>query len=222
MRKLMIGAAVAATALGAATVALGHSSTKEIGDTGPTVAFAAGPPMAFGAGPDDTFARDLADELGVSTDEVKRALKAVAEKEMADHRRDLAESIASHLDGVTVDQVVSALEVADEKMRNAFESGDPPSPDLFATTLADELGVSEDDVSSALDVARAAEFNAHRDEALKRLDDAVEAGKLSQKEADEIRDRLQQAPPALDFHGKGELPPPPPGGPGVAFAVPAG
>jgi hypothetical protein len=168
MRKLMIGAVVAATALGGAAVAFGAGSSKEIGDGGPTVAFAGGPPMVVGGpGPDDEFASDLADELGISADEVKSALKAVAEKEMAERRRDLAESIAAHLDGVTVDEVVSALEVADEKMRQAFDSGDPPSPDLFTETLSDELGVSEDEVSTALEAARAAEFRADKE---KRFD----------------------------------------------------
>jgi len=195
MRKLMIGAAVAATALGATAVAFGDSSSKEIGEDGPTVAVAAGPPMAFAGGPGDSFARDLADELGggVTTSQVKQALKAVAEKETARHRRELAEQISSHLDGVSVDEVASALEVADEKMRQAFESGEPPSPDLFAKTLADELGLSEDEVSKALEAAREAEFKAH--------------GKA--------------APPMLEFHGKGKLPPPPPG-PGVSFGVAAG
>jgi hypothetical protein len=182
MRKLMIGAVVAATALGGAAVAFGAGSSKEIGDDGPTIAFAAGPPMVFAGGPDGAFAKDLAAELGISEDEVQQALKAVAEKEMADQRRDLAEKISAHLDGVSVDRVESALEVADKKMREAFESGSPPSPDLFTNTLADELGVSEDDVSKALEAARAAEFKEHQD----------------------------QRGPSLRFHGK--LPPPPPGG----------
>jgi DNA-binding transcriptional ArsR family regulator len=222
MRKLMIGAAVAATALGGAAVAFGDSASKEIGDTGPTVAVAAGPPIAFGPGPDDTFARDLAAELGgVTTGEVKRALKAVAEKEMARHRRELAEAISSELDGVSADQVESALEVADRRMRQSFESGEPPSPDLFTQTLADELGLSEDAVSKALAATREAEFKAHRDEAEQQLDEAVEAGRLSEKEANEIRDRIEHAPPMLDFHGKRGLPPPPVGT-GFSFGVPAG
>jgi hypothetical protein len=191
MRKLMISAVVAATALGGAAVAFGAGSSKEVGDGEPAVAVAAGPPMAFAGGPDGTFAKDLAAELGISQDEVEQALKAVAEKEMAEQRRDLAEKISAHLDGVSIDQVESALEVADQKMREAFESGSPPSPDLFTSTLADELGISENEVSAALEAARAAEFKEHQDE----------------------------RGPSLRFHGKGELPPPPPGG-GVAFAVP--
>jgi hypothetical protein len=195
MRKLMIGAAVAATALGGTAVAFGDSSSKEIGDDGPTAAVAAGPPLAFAGGPGDTFARDLADELGVTTSEVKRALNAVAEKEMARHRQELAEEISSHLDGVSAEQVASALEVADRRMREAFESGDPPSPDLFTETLADELGLSEDEVSRALGAAREAEFNPHR----------------------------KDARPMLDFHGEGKLAPPPlPPGPGISFGVAPG
>jgi hypothetical protein len=191
MRKLMIGAVVAATALGGAAVALGDSSTKRIDGDAPTVAVAGGPPMAFAAGSDGTFAEDLAAELDLSVGEVKQALEAVAEKQMAEHRRELAEAISSHLDGVSVEQIEGALEVADEKMRQAFESGDPPSPDLFTKTLAGELGLSEDEVSDALEAAREAEFKRHFEDG-----DA----------------------PSLRFDGKGELPPPPAGG--VAFAVP--
>jgi hypothetical protein len=222
MRKLMIGAAVAATALGGAAVAFGDGSSKELGDAAPAIAVAAAPPLPFGGGPGGTFARDLAAELdGVTVGEVKRALKAVAQQEMARQRRDLAEAISAELEGVSVEQVENALEVADRRMRESFESGEPPSPDIFTRTLADELGLSEDEVSKALTAAREAEFAAHGDDAERQLDRAVEAGKLSEKEANEVRDRIEDAPPLLDFHGKGKPLPPPPVGAGLSFAVPA-
>jgi hypothetical protein len=162
MRKPMIGAAVAAMALGGAAVAFGDSSSKTIGEPGPAVAVAGGPPMVFGKGPDGAFAADLAAELdGVSVGEVKRALEAVADKQLREQRRELAEAISSQLDGVSVERIESALEAADERMRRSFESGDPPSPDLFTKTVADELGLSEDEVADALAAARRETFEAH-------------------------------------------------------------
>jgi hypothetical protein len=166
MRKSMIGAAVAATALGGAGVALGDSSTKPVGEADVAMAGPGGPPMVFAAGPDGSFAEDLAAELGdgVTAEQVERALEAVREKNMSEHRRELAEAISSELDGVSVEQIEGALAVADERMREAFESGELPSADVFTETLADELGLSEDEVADALAAAREATFGAHRPE----------------------------------------------------------
>jgi hypothetical protein len=164
MRKSMVGAAVAAMALGGAGYAFADDSSKTLGEDGRTVAVAAGPPMLFHAGPGEGFAEDLAAELGLDTEEVERALEAVAEKNMSEARRELAEAIAEHLDGASVDEIEGALAVADEKMREAFESGERPSPDLFAETLADELGLSEDEVTEALEAARAVTFETHSEE----------------------------------------------------------
>jgi hypothetical protein len=221
MRKSMIGAAVAAMALGGAGVALGDSSTKPAGEADVAVAAPGGPPMVFAAGPDGNFAEDLAAELDLSVEEVERALEAVREKNMSEHRRALAEAISSELDSVSVEQVESALAVADERMREAFESGEPPSPDVFTETLADELGLSEDEISDALAAAREATFDAHREQVEQRLDDAVEEGRLGEKEADEIRERLRSGPPELEFRSEPgdsrRLPPPPIG---AGFPVP--
>ena len=164
MRKAIIGAAVAAMALGGAAVAFGDESSKKIPTERPTIAIAAGPPMFFGAGPDDGFAEDLAAELGVSAEEVKDALEAVAEKQMSERRHELAEAITERLDGVSVEQVESALETAEQKMREAFENGDPPAPDLFNQTLADELGLEESEIEDAMRGARVATLEEHRDE----------------------------------------------------------
>jgi hypothetical protein len=221
MRKSMIGAAVAAMALGGAGVALGDNSTKPAGEADVAVAAPGGPPMVFAAGPDRNFAEDLAAELDLSVEEVERALEAVREKNMSEHRRALAEAISSELDSVSVEQVESALAVADERMREAFESGEPPSPDVFTETLADELGLSEDEISDALAAAREATFDAHREQVEQRLDDAVEEGRLGEKEADEIRERLRSGPPELEFRSEPgdsrRLPPPPIG---AGFPVP--
>ena len=73
----------------------------------------------------------------------------------------MATAIAAELDGVDADEIADALQVAEDKMRAAFEDGDMPDPDLFAQTLADELGVSKDDVTKALEASREKAFEAH-------------------------------------------------------------
>jgi hypothetical protein len=219
MRKSMIAAAVAATALGGATVAFADNAIKETGDEDTAVAVAGGPPMLFGVGPDGSLAEDLAAELDLGVEEVERALDAVREKNMREHRREVAETIASELDGVSVEAVESALGVADERMREAFESGEPPPPDVFTETLAEELGLSEDEVEAALASARNAGFEAHRDEIEQRLDEAVESGRLSERRADEIREHLENGPPRPHFRSDGdELGPPAP--PPIATVLP--
>lgn len=226
MRKPIIGAVAAAVALGGAAVAFGDDSTKSIGEPETAVAIAGGPRTIFGGGPDGTFAADLAAELdGVTVGEVEQALRTVADKQLSEHRRAMAEAISAQLDGVSVEQVESALAAAEERMRESFESGEPPAPDVFIKTLADELGVSEEEVADALATAREEAFNAHREEAEQKLDDAVEAGRLSEKEADAIRDRLKSGPPMFEFGPDGaHLGPgaPPPPGAGLSLAVPAG
>jgi hypothetical protein len=149
----------------------------------------------------------------------------VAEKRRADHQREMAERLSEHLDGVTVDELEAALAVAEEEMRQAFEDGEPPAPDQFAATLADELGLSADEVADALAAMREEAFSAHSEDAKRRLDEAVEAGKLSEEEADAIRERLENAPPMLESGpGEDEFGPigPPPGRPGAPLAFPAG
>jgi hypothetical protein len=222
MRKSMIGAAVAAVALGGAGVALGDNTTKSVGEADAALAVPGGPPMLFAEGPDGTFAEDLAAELDLSVEEVERALEAVQDKQLSEHRRELAEAISAELDGVSVDEVESALAVADERMREAFESGEPPSPDVFAEALADELGLSEDEIVDALEAAREASFEAHRDQMEQRLDEAVESGRLSENEADAIRERLDSVPPKLEFRSEpGEVRPdgPPPIGAGPPWPI---
>jgi hypothetical protein len=177
MRRSMIGAAVAAMALGGAAAALGDSSTKSVGEADPELAISGGPPMLFAEGPDGSFAEDLAAELDLSVEEVERALEAVREKHLSEHRRELADAISAELDGVSAEQVESALAVADERMRESFESGDPPPPDVFTETLADELGLSEDEIADALEAVRDEAFEAHRDE-LPTLEIGPEPGNL--------------------------------------------
>jgi biotin operon repressor len=226
MRKSMIAALVGVLALGGAAVALANDSSTRAGDgreAAGALSIAGGPLVTFGKGPDGSFAEDLAAELDLSTEEVEQALEAVAEKRRADHRQQMAENLSEHLEGVSVDDIEAALAVAEEQMHEAFEDGDPPRPDQFAATLAEELGLSEDEVEDALAALREEAFSVHREEAGERLDEAVESGKLSEEEADAIRERLESlpAPPELGPREDGALPlEPPPGRPGVSFAFP--
>jgi hypothetical protein len=97
--------------------------------------------------------------------------------------------------------------------------------DGLVTTLADELGKSEDEISTALDAARETEMKVRKAEALERLDQAVEDGEVTDEQADQIRERIESGP----SFGHGDHGPrgpgfgpggPPPGGAG--FGGPLG
>ena len=194
MRKSLVGGVVAALALGGAAMAWAEGSSTNAGDERDGVDSLPRPPLvAFGEGPDGSFAEDLAAELDVSPEEVEQALEAVAEKRRAEHQREMAEMLSEHLDGVSVEDIEAALAVAEEQMHEAIENGEPPGPGQFTETLAQELGLSEDEVSDALAEMREETFSAHRDEFEKGLDE-----------------RLEELPPIA----------PPRGGPGVSFAFP--
>jgi len=131
------------------------------------------------------LASDLAAQLdGVNPNEVEQALDTVREENRAEHRQQMAEAIASQLDSVSADQVESALETVHEQIQAAGENGERPERGVFATTLADELGVSEEEIQSALQAA-------HQEKAEQRLNEAVEPGNLTQEEADQIRERIE-------------------------------
>ena len=178
MRKGIIGAVVAALALGGAAVAFGDNSSKIDRPDGDVV-FAPAPggipaergfAIAFEDGAPGDFAEDLAAELDLSVDEVEAALEAVAEKHRAEHRGQMAEAIAEHLDGVSVEAIEAAIAVAEEEMRQAIEDGDPPPPGHFAETLAEELGVSEEAIEEALRATQDAAFAEHRKEFEERVE----------------------------------------------------
>jgi hypothetical protein len=135
---------------------------------GPMMGFApGGPPMGSHAGPgfaigfagpgaigkdgSEDFAQELADHLdGVSTEEIADALQEIGDEHEADRRAAMAAELAKHLDGVSADDIAAALQTAEDKMRAALEDGDVPEPGLFTETLADALGLSEDEVTKAL------------------------------------------------------------------------
>jgi len=177
--RVAIAAVLGAVGLGAAGTALAADKDSEKGATSapsieavPAMPMHGGPPevgLAIGfAGPgpggagEGDFAQELSDHLdGVSADEISTALDEIADEHEADRRNEMAESIAAELDGVDADEIADALQVAEDEMRAAFEDGDMPDPDLFAQTLADELGVSKDDVTKALEASREKAFEAH-------------------------------------------------------------
>jgi hypothetical protein len=115
-----------------------------------------GGPMAMGPGApgddgSDDFAQELADHLdGVGADEISAALDEIADEHEADRRAEMADALAGQLDGVSADDVAAALQTAEDKMHAAFEDGGMPDPGLFTQTLADELGLSEAEVTKAL------------------------------------------------------------------------
>jgi AraC-like DNA-binding protein len=198
MRKALVGGVVAALALGVAGVAWAAESSSNVDDPGDAGrAFSVeGPFPPFAKAPDGSFAEDLAAELGVSPEEVERALEAVAEKRRDEHQRQMAEMLSEHLNGVSVEAIEAALDVAEEQMHDAIEDGELPQPDLFIETLADELGLSEDQVAEALEAMREEAFDVHRE-------------------------RFESVPPLLERSREHAFPPigPPPGGP-AEFAFP--
>jgi nucleoid DNA-binding protein len=178
---------------------------------GTAVAAGGGGPVAglFGDDHRQEFAEDLAGQLeGVSPNQVEQALDTVAKQRMEEHRSEMAAAIAEQLDGVSADDVAAALKKHEQQVRDAIENGERPEMGSLVTTLADELGKSEDEITDALQAAHEAEAEQHKAEALKRLDQAVEDGDISKKQADQIRERIENGP---DFgpHGPGG-----PGGPG--------
>ncbi len=160
------------------------------------------------------LASDLAAQLdGVNPNEVEQALDTVREQKMTEHRQQQAEAISSQLDGVNADQVESALETVQSNIQDAIENGERPERGQFATTLADELGVSEEEIQTALQAA-------HQEKGEQRLNDAVESGDLTEEEADQIRERMENGergagPGGPGHHGPRGAGPggPPSGGP---------
>jgi hypothetical protein len=70
--------------------------------------------------------------------------------------------------------------------------------DIFVSKLADKLGLDEETVAAAIKEVR----QEMRDEALaKRLQEAVDAGTITQDEADQILQWMKSRPDALDELG---------------------
>jgi len=185
---------------------------------------------------DARLAKDLASKLnGVSPAQVQKALGQVRDERMAKRRNEEASAIAAELDGVSTSDVEKALTKLEAKHERSDNPGDRRSfrrglrRDGFAAGLAAELHKSTADVQKALQAARKKQFDA-------RLDQAVKNGRITQKQADQIKKNFQNGPPGVrgpghggpGFRGKFGPPsggpgpgsfggPPPNGQPGVAY-----
>jgi hypothetical protein len=158
------------------------------------------------------FASDLAERLeGVSAAEIEQGLdeiRAEQEQQMLDQR---ARELAAGLDGVSVDQARAALEKLKPEEGSNPGAGRGHRPDLASmeADLAEELGVTVPELRKAV----RAQMDA-------RLDQAVEDGMLTQKQADQIR--KSGGPGRHRGPGHGGVPggPPGPGGPGMPGLLP--
>ena len=164
------------------------------------------------------FAGDIASQLdGVNANQIEQALDTVREDKMTEHREAQAEAISSQLDGVSAEQVSSALEKHQAAVQDAIENGERPERGDLATTLAEELGVSEEEIQTALQTA-------HQEQGEQRLNDAVESGDLTEEEADQIRERMANGPseggPGGPGGPGGQRGPGGPGGPGQDTVAP--
>lgn len=140
------------------------------------------------------FAGDLAKQLdGVNANQVEQGLEKVRTQHEAEMKTERAEGLADQLDGVSVDQATAALTKVDAQLKSDQQNGERPDPNEVDKLLADELGVSADELKTA-----------HQAEATARLDQAVEDGKLTEKQADKIRKDIKS----------GKMPPGGPGGHG--------
>jgi hypothetical protein len=177
--------------------------------TGTAMAGGGGPGGLFGGPGSEELAQDLASQLdGVTPGEVEQALDSVAEQRSEERRAEMAAGIAAELDGVDADAVADALAKHEEQVRSAIESGERPDMSGLVTTLSEELGKSEAEITKALDAARESEMEAHKADALKRLDEAVANGDVTDEQADQIREQIENGPGPGGPGGHG------PGGPG--------
>lgn len=168
-----------------------------------------GGPGPFGADRGEKqaeFADDLAAQLdGVSANEIEQALDTVREERVAEHRAEMAQALAGQLDGVSAEQVATALEERHTEIQSAIENGERPDRGSLKASLAEDLGASEGELEAAFEA-----------KAEQRLNDAVESGDLTQQQADQIRERMENGPRGFGPGGPGPHGPRGfgPGGPG--------
>ena len=137
------------------------------------------------------LAKELASRLdGVSADEVEKALDDIHSDKRAEHRKEQAEALAKHLDGVSAAEVEKALEKVERKAFSERRSGGRGlrvhRVDLVEQ-LAKELGKSESEIRKAVRAAHKERFDA-------MLAEAVKDGRLTEKQADQIRKRFREGP----------------------------
>ncbi|MDQ3588149.1 MAG: hypothetical protein M3375_07375 [Actinomycetota bacterium] len=186
-------------AAGTATVlALGAGATAVAAPTG------AGPlGGVFGPSPQERRAeqaRDLAKELKLPEQRVRQAIDRVGEKRRAEHQAERAKELAKRLD-VSDEDAARALAKGREALSKEFESsrGDDGlrprgARDAFLETVAGELDKRTDEVRRALQDVRRDRLNA-------KLAKAVKEGRLTQKQADQVKEHAEKAPRHFRLRG---------------------
>jgi hypothetical protein len=160
----------------------------------------------FGPSPQERRAeqaRDLAKELNLPEDRVRRAIDRVGDKRRAEHQAGKAKELAKRL-GVSEEAAAKALAEGRQALRKQFEGQRDrrqfrprAGRDAFVTAVAEELNKSTDEVKKALEGIRRDRLNA-------KLAEAVKEGRLTQKQADEIKKRAEQGGPMrMRFHRRG-------------------
>lgn len=161
-------------------------------------------------------AKDLAKELNLPEARVRKAIERVGEKRRAEHQAERAKELAKRL-GVSESDAAKALAKGREALRKEFQAnrgqnnGMPPfrgAHQAFLKAVAGELHKSTAEVKKALEDIRKDKLDA-------ALAEAVKDGRLTQKQADEIKKRAAQGPMRMHFRGRRGAPGfGPPGGPG--------
>jgi transcriptional regulator with XRE-family HTH domain len=169
---IVVGGALAVASVGYGLGTQADDGTAVAGsDQTTTEESRSGAPPAFARGGQPPGFESLADQLGVSADDLEQALGDFHEREGGDRRNEFAASLAKALE-IPADKVTAAFDKLHEKHEARFaarlaealnvdadkvqaaldklKSGDPRPPEQFEQALADELGVDVTDVRRAL------------------------------------------------------------------------
>jgi transcriptional regulator with XRE-family HTH domain len=184
---IVVGGALAVASVGYGVGSQAGDGTAIAGsDQGSDTRTRSGPPALGERGQPPGF-QDLADKLGVDTDELADAFRDFHDSEHADRRDEFAAALAKAL-GISDEKVTAAFEqlhqqhegrfaarlaealnVDADKVRAALDKlkdDTPRRPDELAQALADELGVDVTDVRRALFEARPDRGRMHRERAM--------------------------------------------------------
>jgi TATA-binding protein-associated factor Taf7 len=189
---------------------------------GTAIAAAGGAPLdgVFGGDRQEheaEFARDLASRLdGVNADQVERALDDLRRDKQSEHRKAEAKALAAELDGVSAADVEKALRKVEAKFERSRERGEwgRRAGGDFVATLAKELGKTQREIRRAFRAAHQKRFES-------MLDEAVKEGRLTEQQADRIRERMKSGPGMFGDGRRGFRGHHGPGGPG-GFGGPDG
>ncbi len=229
----------------ASVLALGAGATAVAAPSG-------GGPLGgmFGPSPQERKAeqaRELAKELRLPEQRVRQAIERVGDRRRARHQAERAKELANRLD-VSEEDAKRALAKGREalskeldEMHDQFERNGgqqrldrlrPRPPGAFLKAVAGELDKSTEEVRKALQDIRRDRLNAE-------LSEAVKEGRMTQRQADRIKEQAESGPMRLRFrggHGRGGpgghrpggarggdfvMPAPPPGADGEAEEIPA-